>query len=262
MLVVYILAGGEGRRFGGDKLAALVEDRASIARVAEAVRDAGGAGVYAVTRSYERCRLYQSLGGVDGCIYDSPPLQGCEGPAVAIYTALRDSLARGARAALIVPGDTPWLEASVLRRLLTYTPTSGSATVVHGDGYLESLLQLHNSDALEAAARGVELFCRLRGYGRPTDALRTSPQLTLLGTLLLADSPTAFAHINTRENIRARQPKSPPAPRLLLQLHPPAARGRDSSICSILKAEKEYYTMHGVAHLAEQAERDLQTICR
>jgi molybdopterin-guanine dinucleotide biosynthesis protein A len=261
MFIAYILAGGEGRRFGGDKLAAMVDGEPVVARIASAARVAGAELVFAVTVSYERCRLYTELGGVDGCLYDSPPVEGCRGPAAATYTALRHAERLSAGLAMVLPGDTPWLGWRQLHLLASLTPRDGSATVLHGDGFLESLLQSHRGEAIAAAAIGVERLCRLRGgHGRPTDALRSTPTLALLGTRLLSLSPISFSHINTRENLRAMQPKSPPADRMVMLLEPPMYRG-DVEVCQLLRRELEYYRGHGVAHLAVQAERDIEQLC-
>ncbi|NOZ88638.1 MAG: NTP transferase domain-containing protein, partial [Crenarchaeota archaeon] len=66
-MTVFILAGGEGRRFGGDKLVALVDGEPGISRVVEAAWRAGAGEVLISTRSVERCRLYLSLAEASGC---------------------------------------------------------------------------------------------------------------------------------------------------------------------------------------------------
>jgi molybdopterin-guanine dinucleotide biosynthesis protein A len=261
MIIAYILAGGEGRRFGGDKLAAMVDGEAVVGRIAQAARKAGADLVFAVTVSDERCRLYVELGGVDGCLYDNPPIKNCRGPAAAIYTALEHANKLNADTAVILPGDTPWLDWRQIAILTAYTPRDGSATVMHGDGYLESLFQAHRGAAINVTLAGMRRFCGLRrGHGRPTDALRSTPKLVLLGTRLLSLSPISFAHINTRENVRAMQPKSPPADRTILVLSPPAYLS-DTEVCSVLRREVEYYKLYGVEHLSFQAEKDLEEFC-
>jgi len=259
--VAYILAGGEGKRFGGDKLVAIVDGYTSISRIAGVLAESGFDMVYAVTRDEWRCKVYTSLAPLDGCIYDNPPAPGCSGPAAAIYTALVHAASLSATMAAIVPGDMPWLNWTALSMIASAAPCPGSATVMHADGYLESLVQIHRGSAILAAAEGIARFCRLRGgKARPTDALRSTPKLALTATLMAACSPTVFAHINTRENLRARQPKSPPLTRTVIVVEPPASRG-DADICLTLRREAEYYSKLGVTHLADQARRDLEQLC-
>ncbi|WP_194840467.1 molybdenum cofactor guanylyltransferase [Hyperthermus butylicus] len=256
----YILAGGEGRRFGGDKLAALVDSVASIARLADAAWRAGAAAVYAVTRSVERCRTYMSLAKLTSCLYDEPPLPGCEGPAVAIYTALRHAAEAGARA-VILPGDAPWLTWLQVWSLQAYgLGVADAATIIHGDGYLESLVQAYNPDAAARAARAITGWCKVRGYARATDPLRAQPTIALIGSGLTAYTATAYAHINTREVIRTRQPKNPLSNSTVIIVEAGVAPD-NPSMCWLLCRELETYTLHGIEQLARQARQDFEVLC-
>lgn len=256
----YILAGGEGRRFGGDKLAALVEDRPAIAMVAEAAWRAGAEAVYAVTRSGERCRLYTSLAELTGCILDLGALGG--GPAEAVYTGLHHAHSTGARLAVFLPGDMPWIGWRSIAGLAAYA-SKGPAAPLHGGGYLESLMQAHPVEPAPQVLQGMRRLARLRGYGRALDALRVSPLgFTLVGSGLISLSAAEYVHLNTREMLRLRAARNPLGPRLLLslpgRLRPGEGRGR---LCRLLEGEAQLYRGLGLIHLYRQAARDREALC-
>lgn len=259
MRIGLVLAGGEGRRFGGDKLLALVDGEVSIARVAEALREAGASLVYAATRSGERCRLYTEAAGLDGCIYD-PPWLGCGGPAAALagLGGLRGKVL------LVAPGDMPWLEPGVLRGLEAFMEEAGAeaALPLHAGGYLDTLAAAMSWSLVERLPGVLGRLCRLRGELRASDPARAAERLVLVGSGLLASSPLAFAHINTREALRSREPKNPLGPKQAYILEPgldPAApRGR---LCTGLRMELEEYRRLGIRHLERQAARDMERLC-
>ncbi len=250
----YVLAGGEARRFNGDKLLALVDGEASIARVVDALRRAGAREVYAATVSEERCRIYTAVAGLDGCIYD-PPIP-CRGPGAALAAVLRDAAQRGYRTVAVAPGDMPWLTGEAVGRLASMPPSPGwAAAPLHAEGFLESLLQVYRSPY----PRGLEELCRLRGGLRASDPLRLAPGgLVLAGSRLLSPWATVFAHINTREALRTRAAKN----RLgdgVAQLPGPLLRLDDP--CRSLAAEAQVYSLIGARQLLRQALEDLEKLC-
>jgi len=256
-----ILAGGEARRFGGDKLAALVDGEPSIARIADALRGAGAREVYAVTLSRERCRLYKALAGLDGCLLD-PPLQ-CGGPGRALLAAAEAAWEHGWRRVLVAPGDSPWLEPVTLLRFAQLAGGSDAATVLHEGGYIESLLQLHRGSHLAAMVEPLRALCGLRGELRASDPLRLAPRLTLVGSGLLSTSATAYSHINTREALKTREPRNP-LTRSIIHLHPGRPRPLPTLPTSLLREalrrEIGLYQNLGLRQLERQARRDLAVL--
>ena len=253
---VVILAGGEGRRFGGDKLLAMVDGAPSVGRVARAACEVGER-VYISTRSVERCRLYRSLVGCEAvCLLDPP---GAVGPA-AVFRILplpHDRLY------IVVAGDMPWVEPFLLENLLVYGRRADAATVLHGDGSVETLLSVLEPEMLERVKPLLAELEGLRGYNRMTDVLRLSERLALLSSTLLSPSQTSYSHINTRETLKTRAPKSPPAQRDVITLEPPLSRwqGGREALCKLLREEQELYRRLGVATLAEHATRDYENLC-
>ncbi|WP_337303162.1 molybdenum cofactor guanylyltransferase [Sphingomonas sp. MMO-176] len=110
-----ILAGGRASRFGSDKAAALVDGRALI----DHVRDALTGRVDAIV-----------LVGRDGGIADRP-LPGL-GPLGGIAGALHHGAAHGFSDVLTVPCDTPRLPADLLEALLRRSPAYCLDTPVIG----------------------------------------------------------------------------------------------------------------------------------
>ena len=257
-----ILAGGEGRRFGGDKLRALVDGEAAVARVAAALRGAGAAEVYAATRSRERCRLYQALAGLDGCLFD-PPL-GCGGPGAALLAAAEAAEEGGWRRVLVAPGDAPWLEPWVLARLAALAGGAEAATVLHGGGFVESLLQLLDGGYLSGLVEPLRALCGLRGELRASDTLRLAPRLALVGSGLLSPWAMSFAHINTREALAARAARNPLGDGLVLlgEGRPrPLPRLATRRLCAALGLEEALYRRLGLRQLERQAARDAARVC-
>ncbi|BES81941.1 molybdenum cofactor guanylyltransferase [Pyrodictium abyssi] len=254
-----VLAGGEGRRFGGDKLLALVDGVASVARVARALRGAGAELVYAAVREERRCKLYMEAAGLDGCVYD-PSWLGCGGPAAAFagLEGLRgDTL-------FAAPGDMPWLEPGVLEKLEAFMDEAGgeAALPLHEGGFLDTLVAAIRWSLVERLPGVLRGLCGLRGELRASDPYRAAGRLVLVGSGLLASSPVVFSHINSRELLRTREPKSPLGPKHVIAVEPrfslPASR---DLLCRRLAREMEEYQRFGVAHLLKHASRDWSMFC-
>lgn len=259
MRIGLILAGGEGRRFGGDKLLALVDGVASVERVASALREAGAGLVYAAVREEYRCKLYMEAAGLDGCVYD-PSWLGCGGPAAALagLEGLQgDTL-------LVAPGDMPWLEPGVLEKLEAFMEEAGgeAALPLHEGGFLDTLVAAVRWSLVERLPGVLRVLCRLRGELRASDPYRAARRLVLVGSGLLASSPVVFSHINSRELLRTREPKNPLGPRQVFVVEPrldPSA-SRDVLCRQLLREELEYKKL-GVLHLEKQARKDRSMIC-
>jgi len=261
---VVVLAGGEGRRFGGDKIAALVDGRTSLERVAEAAEEAGAAPLLVAARDQERCRRYRGITGLDLVCLSDPP-GACSGPGAALLAAAEAALEYSLERLVVVPGDSPWLEPRTIQALNAALGLAEAATILHGDGYLEPLLQAHRGGALAAKLCPLRGLCGLRGELRASDPLRLARSLALIGSGEAASAATSYAHINTREALRSRQPKNPLGSGI--QVLPPwRPRPRPGVpvrwLCEELRREAEYYTELGVQHLARQATRDHRLLCR
>jgi molybdopterin-guanine dinucleotide biosynthesis protein A len=262
-MIAFVLAGGASRRFGSDKLVAIVDGSESVARVVRSLRAAGVGLVYLVVREEWQCKVYSQVARPDGCLLDEPiQPAGCVGPAAAIYTALRLAVLLGEEV-LVVPGDMPWLGSYELRRLVDLgLGAAPAATIVHEGGWLESLIHLYVSEAVYYSVEGLSRWCKVRGYARPTDALRSQPRLALVGSALLSYTATSFTHINTQEALRTREPRSKLAHSLLtIERRHPLPPQELGSLCKWILEEARTYEEHGVTHLREQALNDAKTLC-
>ncbi|NPA85426.1 MAG: NTP transferase domain-containing protein [Crenarchaeota archaeon] len=171
-----MLAGGRSRRFGRDKLLALVDGRRVIDWVKLNLKPDVG-----LTTSEERCRLY----GFSKCVYDRG-----EGPALAVSEL-------GAGEWLVAPGDHPWLKRETLEALRAFRELFGADVAV----------PLHGGEP-EATIMSVAEPGRFKPFsGRLTDFVRLAERAVLVGTALLTRDPMELAHVNTPESLRVREPK-------------------------------------------------------
>ncbi len=256
MKAAYVLAGGMGRRFGGDKLVAIVDGETSIARIVSTLYQAGFTHVYLVTRSVEKCRLYMGLVGEVPCVVDERVEECGEGPGLAIYTALIHAYNAGFDAALIVAGDMPWLEPWVLKVVESFLGLATASTILHGNGFLEPLVQAHKGDAISGTLDIMTELCRLRGYFRPTDALRSTRRLALVGSGIVCSHTVCYAHINTVEELKTRVSRNPLSKEVIVVDLPAMVNP-----CKRVEKELSTYRELGIWHLVKHAEEDL-TLCR
>jgi len=253
----YILAGGESRRFDGDKLVTLVDGVPAITRVVDALREAGAYRIFISTVTKRRCVLYTSLSGADGCIYDSSI--GCQGPGRAILSILSHAEKAGFKSIVIVSGDMPWLSSHSIRRLHLMVPEMGGVAVpLHHGGFLESLFQAYK----RPYPLGFGHLCRLRGKLRASDPLRMSAgSLVLAGSSLITPWNVEYAHINTREAVRVRSPKNKLGESLIILRGPMLELGKQD-VCESLRSEVEIYREHDLHHLRRHAASDLKILCK
>ncbi len=263
--VAVVLAGGRAERFGKDKLVEIVDGACVLARVVRAVEGLVDA-VYLAAREAERCRFYASVTGfVDALCLEDTGVE-CRGPAAPIVSAGRVTAERY----LIVAGDMPWLDGRVVERLASFH-RSGALSVLHGTGMLEPLIQVLDRESVDRAARLSRLLCRLRGKLRPTDVLRAAPRLTLVGSGLLTDTPTSFAHANTPVELRSYWARNPLGEKTVVELTPPLSELVDSlpsevgearaALCRVLGREARLYASLGLRHLKVHAEGDYRVLC-
>lgn len=259
-IVGVVLGGGQGRRFGSDKLVALVDGYPSVMRVVGALRRAGARLMYVLTRDEARCKLYTALAGLDDCLYDEP--SGCQGPgyALASLTGLSASYV------LVAPGDAPWLSPNIYKNLISYLSGCDVAVPLHGNGFLETLVLAVRGSFLPVIQRIAETMCALRGDVRPSDYIRFSRCSALVGSSLLGVlSSSSFAHINTREALRTRIARNPLGDKEVIEIRPGnqilEVIGDREKLCRYLPEEAKLYAEKGLVHLARHSRRDYEYIC-
>ncbi|BEP16941.1 hypothetical protein PYJP_02930 [Pyrofollis japonicus] len=256
-----VLGGGEGKRFGGDKLIAIVDGETSIARIVAALREAGASETYVLTRNEERCKLYTSLTSLEsGCLYDTD--LACKGPGAAL--AAISSLS--AKRVLVVPGDAPWITAGLIRNLLAFLDGCDIVVPLHAGGFLETLMLGIDGRYAARFYDIARMLCEWRGEVRPSDYIRVGKKACIVGSSLLTFSATEFAHINTREYLKTREPKNPLGDKVLLEIGGELAQilslGDRAEQCKLLLKAAEAYTAMDLRHLARHALRDYEKLCR
>ncbi|UXD22211.1 hypothetical protein IPA_02615 [Ignicoccus pacificus DSM 13166] len=227
-----VLAGGESKRFGKDKLIALVDGR----RVIDRVLDEIGEDHVLLTVSEERCKLY----GAKRCLYDNG-----RGPAEALL-ALDGSFTS-------LSGDLPWIKREVLERLEAFRRYFGAQVAVplHGKGFLESLMiSVEDINPIKRRLKEREIPRTLR----VTDIIRISEKVVFVGSKFLSRDPRVFAHVNTQEDLKIGAPKEPLGERIVeleLDFHP----------CEDPLREVELYRRYGLKQMELHALKDLR-ICK
>jgi molybdopterin-guanine dinucleotide biosynthesis protein A len=146
-----VLAGGRSARFGRDKLAEPVDGRPMLDRAIEAVQAVGSDVEVVVVMAAGDLRSLPP--GVRHATDPSP----FEGPLVGALTGL-EALSADVESVLVVGGDMPSLDPSVLRLLVAELGTaSATAAILEGDGRPRPLpMAVHRSEATTTARRLVE----------------------------------------------------------------------------------------------------------
>ena len=137
-----ILAGGGGRRIGGDKAIVELQGRPLISYPLEAVREA--LGQVAILAKADTKLPYVS--GVTVWIEPDPRAH----PVVGIMQAL--ALADG-RPALVCGADLPFVTARLIRKLARANPGRAPAVVASARGVMQPLLGCYQRRALELLRR-------------------------------------------------------------------------------------------------------------
>ena len=137
-----ILAGGGGRRIGGDKAIVELQGRPLISYPLEAVREA--LGQVAILAKADTKLPYVS--GVTVWIEPDPQAH----PVVGIMQAL--ALADG-RPALVCGADLPFVTARLIRKLARANPGRAPAVVASARGVMQPLLGCYQRRALELLRR-------------------------------------------------------------------------------------------------------------
>lgn len=182
-----VLAGGEGRRMGGDKpLRAFAGERL----IDRAVRLARGHApdVVVCLRSEG-----QAPDPVADVVLDAG---GVEGPLAGLIAALKDARRRGFAFVLAMPCDAPFLPADLGERLMAGIG-DGPAALAESGGRLHPACGLWRTDALDAAeAYAAEGRRSLRGLAERLGAKRVAWP---------AEAAGAFVNLNTPEELDAAE---------------------------------------------------------
>ncbi|ABU81734.1 hypothetical protein Igni_0552 [Ignicoccus hospitalis KIN4/I] len=138
-----------------------------------------------LTTSEERCKLY----GFAKCMYDEG-----RGPAHAVR-----ALGEGTWA--VAPGDHPWLKRGTLEALNAFREAFDAEVAVplHSEGVEATVLSVVNPGSFTVFS------------GKMTDFLRQAERAVLVGSALLTRDPLEFAHVNTEESLKLREPKGRPS---------------------------------------------------
>jgi molybdopterin-guanine dinucleotide biosynthesis protein A len=174
-----VLAGGRGRRLGGDKAIVELEGRALVRYPLEALHEVCDE----VAVVAKRDTILPPLAGMaDLWIEPDQPRH----PLVGVAHALR--LAVG-RPILVVAVDLPLMDAATLRALIATDPGGAAAVVPRVEGRLQPLAALYTPAALDGLAEfDVEA--------------RASDVVTALGIREVEGlDPTAFFNVNRPEDV-------------------------------------------------------------
>jgi molybdenum cofactor guanylyltransferase len=263
-ITVVILAGGESRRFGGDKLRAPIEGTPVLGRVVERV--APLAERLAVTVASEpRARELRALLPASAEILLDRPQPWGPGPGGAIAAAL-ERIPSGP--VLIVPGDIPWIETPALAEFLNRANATENdvSAPCWESGETEHLLQWHR-DATQSVG-----YLPREGPGflslRASEFLRAAPRTLLIPIPRLTRRPLSFAHVTRPSDLSHPRFRGRPGiardERLVVgepKVHYRAAHhlraiGEDARAREAFVLESQWYGQAGLPLLASHAMRD------
>ena len=206
MVVGVILAGGESRRFGGNKLLADVEGIKVIDRVFEAVNGVTDKIYISVNNEEQAAVLEEHCGfAVSSCfkgfIYDDESFQGPMAGLMAGIKDLSDDI-------LFVPGDIPWITTKSLSTFIDIVRDYGLdvASPVWGNGMIESLVIYVDKRLARIVA---DFPWDIRPSARPTDFIRVSEMAGLIPVSNVTGDPTVFAHVNVVEDLHKPRLRNP-----------------------------------------------------
>jgi molybdopterin-guanine dinucleotide biosynthesis protein A len=140
VIVAVVLAGGASRRFGSDKLAAVVQGQTLLDLTLSSLP--ANMAVVLVGPARPTVRPVE--------VVREHPVGG--GPAAALVTGLRYALARSAETVLVLPGDAPRAGAGalVLLQRLTADPATQAVVAVDDHGQVQPLQLALSASAAEA----------------------------------------------------------------------------------------------------------------
>lgn len=136
---VVILAGGEGRRIGGEKPRRMLGGKTLMARAEAMARHWSDLSAASIRTSGQvNCTALD-------CIFDEP---GIDGPLAGLVAALRFARDAGREAVLTIPADMPFLPADLAGRL-TQAIGNAAAALARSGGRLHPVCGLWSTRTLE-----------------------------------------------------------------------------------------------------------------
>ena len=267
MRVGVILAGGESRRFQGNKLIVEIDGSPVIKRVYNAIKDYVDITYISIKDEDRYEELSSVFHGIDvKYIYDYKELDG--GPYVGIITSL-DLIE--ADEFIIVPGDTPWIKGIFFNKWLKYIDECRpiASSVIWGNGMIDSLFLYVEKRRIRSI---IKLLYLLRKSGRATDILRAAPYTYLVNAYKVVDSPLWLAHLNTREDLISPSPRNPLKGVVKNDIHikwnglssipflnalDKINLGEYTEAVSILLDEARKYNEYNIMHLIDHVAKDI-----
>ncbi|GAA4720749.1 molybdenum cofactor guanylyltransferase [Sphingomonas lutea] len=186
-IAVVILAGGQGRRIGGNKPLRVLAGRTLLNRAVEQARQWSGL-VFVAVRDRP-----QAAGTESFSILDEP---GIEGPLAGLAAALREAKALGCDGLLTIPADMPFLPTDLPGRLASAVSGHQAAIAASG-GHLHPVCGLWPTSALQYVPGYLSTGNRsLRGFAEA------------VGYVVVewpADPADPFFNINAAEDLAAAE---------------------------------------------------------
>ncbi len=141
-----VLAGGQGRRVGGDKALIEVNGRPLVSYAVEALESVGVEVVLALRSGQEPIHGHEQLAVVYDRVENTGPLAG--------YQALLEWMP--GEWALVLSCDQPFVRVELLRGLIEYRDCDADVVVARTDVVLQPMPGLYRSSCLPAINRALE----------------------------------------------------------------------------------------------------------
>ena len=197
-LAVVILAGGEGKRIGGDKPLRLLGGKRLIDHVVEVARSWSDVLAVAVRHPAQAGEIEVSR------IIDDPSI---EGPLGGLAAALRYARESECEFLLTIPADMPFLPAELGPRLATEIAGARAAIAASG-GALHPVCGLWSVGALDALADYLATGRRsLRGFAEAVGLRAVEWPVELVDPFFNINSPEDLAAAESCLRLRSRAPQ-------------------------------------------------------
>ena len=260
-VLVAVLAGGEGRRFGYPKQLARIRGEPLLARP---LRAAAALGDPVVVTTAKLLPAIKSVAGDVEVLVDYSWLP-CGGPLRGAATAASTAWLLGYDTLVIVPGDAAWIEAEALEPLVEASRRCGcTASYYSARGHVYPLFAAAPPRLLAEAALEA---CRRGPPWRATGLLRASKRLALLGSAAAGD-PVRIATVNTPRDLEERPSQlDEPLEGYIeveggpLSLYKLAGLLEGCDAAAAYRSEARAYASLGLSRLASHAERDSLRAC-
>jgi molybdopterin-guanine dinucleotide biosynthesis protein A len=264
-LPVVVLAGGNSRRFRGDKLRAQLDGQSVLARVVDRVSPIASEVFLATSSEARAADQVPELPSTVRALIDRPERWG-HGPAAAMASA-RSQLGDGP--ILFVPGDVPWIEANALGRLVTRASQSPAevAVPVWSSGETEHLLQWQRNATALSHLPWFGLGTA-PGSWRASEFLRAVPRTLVVPVGALTSRPGSFAHVTYHEDLLRPAPRGESGPtstgriieglpkRWYATAHTAQFQGDSARAARAFTEEGRWYRNAGLALLGRHAAAD------